>query len=214
MSTSYFARYASLLAEVKAFNDQQLHQHGTTPQGVGWNGVDAQTIRFDQVVKVLPDDANQLVSLNDVGCGYGALLEYLTKRGRRVNYRGYEVSHGMLAQARGLHGSPMCSFEPLEALSPADYTIASGIFGLSFSHSEVTWHQYVVDTLELFDRNSAKGFSFNMLTSYSDEDRKRSELHYADPCVIFDLCKRKFSRNVALYHDYNLYDFTIVVRKA
>ena len=52
-----------------------------------------------------------------------------------------------------------------------------------------------------------------MLTSYSDADKKRDELHYADPCAIFDLCKRKYSRNVALYHDYSLYDFTIVVRK-
>jgi hypothetical protein len=31
--------------------------------------------------------------------------------------------------------------------------------------------------------------------------------------VIFDICKRKFSRNVALLHDYGLYEFTILVRK-
>ena len=29
----------------------------------------------------------------------------------------------------------------------------------------------------------------------------------------FDFCKRNFSRNVALLHDYGLYDFTIIVRK-
>jgi hypothetical protein len=28
------------------------------------------------------------------------------------------------------------------------------------------------------------------------------------------LCKRRFSRNVALLHDYDLYEFTVLVRKA
>ena len=59
---------------------------------------------------------------------------------------------------------------------------------------------------------SRRGFAFNMLTSYSDADRMRSDLHYGDPAAYFDLCKRRFSRNVALLHDYELYEFTIVVR--
>jgi hypothetical protein len=30
---------------------------------------------------------------------------------------------------------------------------------------------------------------------------------------VFDLCKRRHSRNVALLHDYGLYAFTVLVRK-
>ena len=41
----------------------------------------------------------------------------------------------------------------------------------------------------------------------------RPHLHYGDPLWFFDWCKRKYSRNVALLHDYDLYDFTIIVRK-
>jgi len=52
-----------------------------------------------------------------------------------------------------------------------------------------------------------------MLTKYPDAARMRSDLYYADPGFFFDYCKRNFSRNVALLHDYNLYDFTILVRK-
>jgi hypothetical protein len=58
------------------------------------------------------------------------------------------------------------------------------------------------------------GFAFNCLTSYSDAERKRDYLYYADPCALFDLCKRRYSRNVALLHDYGLYEFTLLVRKA
>ena len=38
-------------------------------------------------------------------------------------------------------------------------------------------------------------------------------LYYADPGRLFDLCKRRYSRNIALLHDYGLYEFTILVRK-
>jgi hypothetical protein len=39
-------------------------------------------------------------------------------------------------------------------------------------------------------------------------------LYYADPRVLFDHCKTRYSKNVALLHDYGLYEFTILVRKA
>jgi SAM-dependent methyltransferase len=214
MSDNYFKRYASLLDEIKAFNEGQFLEHGTTPKGVGWNSIEAQLTRFDQVLKDIQRRSDEVISLNDIGCGYGALLDYLLDHGHDVDYRGYDVSERTLAEARRLHAESSASaFRPLQAITPADYSVASGVFGLRLSSSEEHWNEYVTETLELFNSVSARGFAFNMLTVYSDTEKKRVELHYADPCAVFDLCKRKFSRNVALYHDYSLYDFTIVVRK-
>ncbi len=63
------------------------------------------------------------------------------------------------------------------------------------------------------NKASEKGFSFNLLTSYSDAHLKKDYLYYANPGFWFDFCKQNFSRNVALLHDYNLYEFTIRVRQ-
>jgi hypothetical protein len=73
----------------------------------------------------------------------------------------------------------------------------------------------ILQTLQQMNRLAIKGFSFDMLTGYSDAERmaQRPDLFYADPLFFFDLCKRNFSRNVALLHDYGLYDFTLLVRK-
>ena len=60
---------------------------------------------------------------------------------------------------------------------------------------------------------SLKGFAFNVLTLYSDVEKRRFDLHYADPLALFDHCKRYYSRFVTLLHDYPLYEFTILVRK-
>ena len=66
--------------------------------------------------------------------------------------------------------------------------------------------------LEL-EKKATKGLGFNLLTNYSDMHLMKDELFYADPLYIFDFCKKNISRNVALLHDYDLYDFTILVRK-
>ena len=52
-----------------------------------------------------------------------------------------------------------------------------------------------------------------MLSTYSDPDRRRDDLYYADPREMFDICSRRFSPRVSLLHDYPLYEFTIIVRK-
>jgi len=96
---------------------------------------------------------------------------------------------------------------------PADYTVASGIFNVRLDRPDDQWRAYLHDTLDVLDRSSRRGFAFNCLTSYSDADKMRAHLYYADPCALFDLCKRRYSRQVALLHDYGLYEFTILVRK-
>jgi hypothetical protein len=74
------------------------------------------------------------------------------------------------------------------------------------------WRAHVLTTLATIARISARGFAFNMLTAYSDRDKMRDDLYYGDPCFFFDHCKRQYSRNVALLHDYGLYEFTTIVQ--
>jgi hypothetical protein len=94
-----------------------------------------------------------------------------------------------------------------------DYGVASGIFNVRMERTDAEWQAYLEATLDQLDRTSRLGFAFNCLSSYSDADRMRPDLYYADPCRLFDLCKRRYAKNVALLHDYGLYEFTILVRK-
>jgi SAM-dependent methyltransferase len=154
-------------------------------------------------------------SLNDLGCGYGAYYDYLREKYQDVSYFGSDISAPMIAAASERHREYSqvkyaVSGSPLQV---ADYSVASGIFNLRLNCPDAEWEKYMLTTLDELDRNSKRGFAFNCLTSYSDSDKMRAELYYADPCKIFDYCKRKYSKNVALLHDYGLYDFTILVRK-
>ena len=95
----------------------------------------------------------------------------------------------------------------------ADYAVASGIFNVAPDQERAAWEQHIVDTLDAMHVATKRGFAFNCLTTYSDAEYCRPHLYYGDPCFFFDHCKRRYSRQVALLHDYGLYEFTIIVRK-
>jgi hypothetical protein len=97
--------------------------------------------------------------------------------------------------------------------SVTDYVVASGVFNVQLEASHQDWVGYVERVLDMFNDHSSKGFAFNCLTSFSDQGKMRDYLYYADPMQLFRHCKERYSRNVALLHDYDLYEFTILVRK-
>jgi cyclopropane fatty-acyl-phospholipid synthase-like methyltransferase len=202
-----------LLTEVAEYYTTKLAEHGETPRGVDWNGEEGQTLRFEQLCKIV-DTANHF-SINDLGCGYGALYDFLVTKYDEPSYLGVDVSEGMIKAAEQRYkNQPQARFvlssEPNQV---ADFGVASGIFNVRMGRSDDEWRSYLEATLDILDRTSRVGFAFNCLTSYSDKDKMRDYLYYADPCVLFDLCKRRYSRNVALLHDYGLYEFTILARK-
>lgn len=203
-----------MLNEVATYYAEKLAEFGPSPRGVDWNGEESQTSRFAQLCKII-DPKVPNFSLIDLGCGYGALLDYLRNKHVNCRYLGVDISQEMIEVAEQQHISVaqarfITSAEPDEA---ADYGLASGLFNVRLGRSDAEWFDYLQATLDILDRTSILGFAFNCLTSYSDDDKKRDYLYYADPNRLFDLCKRRYSRQVALLHDYGLFEFTILVRK-
>lgn len=203
-----------LLYEVATYYARKLAEHGDTPQGVDWNGEASQTIRFEQLCKVIHAGKTSF-SLNDLGCGYGALLDYLQDKFLSPKYLGVDISPEMIRaasqrNAAAPHARFITAAEPDQV---ADYGVASGILNVRLGRTDAEWFDYLQATLDVLDRTSSLGFAFNCLTSYSDEDKKRDYLFYADPCRLFDLCKCRYSHQIALLHDYGLYEFTLLVRK-
>ncbi|MFM0488844.1 class I SAM-dependent methyltransferase [Paraburkholderia graminis] len=203
----------NLLAQVSSYYTEKIERFGAQPLGVDWNGRDGQMLRFAQLCKLLPQDAH--FSLTDVGCGYGALLDFLLANHDVFEYVGIDVSDAMIETATKLRGHEVRSRFAIGAKPPhpTDYVVASGIFNVRLGADSDAWRAHIESTLEDMNRFSTRGFAFNCLTGYSDAHKMRDDLHYADPCELFDLCKRRYSRNVALLHDYDLYEFTILVRK-
>jgi SAM-dependent methyltransferase len=194
---------------------EKLDEFGATPKGVDYNGPESQELRFEQLVKVI--DPSGPFSVIDYGCGYGGMFDFLHRKGWTFEYYGIDLIEKMVQAGREVHKDfPNAHFTTNEGEVPmVDYLLAGAIFNIKLEESYEDWQSFTCDTLKRMNALCSKGFAFNMLTKYSDPDRmaQRPDLFYGDPLFFFDFCKRNFSRNAALLHDYGLFDFTILVRK-
>src|SRR5258706_15369575 len=194
---------------------EKLETFGATAKGVDYNGEQAQQTRFAELVKVI--DPAEKFSVIDYRCGYGAMFDSVHALGLDFEYYGVDLIEKMVMAGREKYKDfPNVHFTTNEKELPVtDYLVAAGIFNIKLDLPYNDWQDFVCKTLPRMNALCSKGFAFNMLTKYSDADRmaQRPDLFYGDPPFFFDFCKRNFSRDVALLHDYGLYDFTIVVRK-
>jgi SAM-dependent methyltransferase len=193
---------------VRDYYEGRLREFGPCARGVDWNSAESQAQRFDELV---PEDVASVdESILDYGCGYGALLAHLRNRGWKGSYCGYDVSPAMTATARQIHGD-VAEFLDVMPSTSFDRTVASGLFNVRLHFDDGVWEKYVRTTLDAMWERTRAVMAFNMLTSYSDPDRRRENLYYANPGQYLDLCIIRYSRHARLHHGYGLYEFTIQV---
>lgn len=202
------------LEGITSYYNARLAENGETPKGVDWNGLESQTNRFNQLCKIIcPRKTN--FSVNDLGCGYAALLDYLKSKKPSFQYVGIDISANMIAAAQKRH--PHATNTRFKLAAKPDqishYSVASGIFNVRLNKSDDDWESYIIEILDSLNQASSDGFSFNCLTSFSEMHKRKKYLHYANPFDLVKLCIKRYSRNVALLHDYGLFEFTILVRK-
>jgi len=190
-----------------------LARHGTSSKSVGWRDEASQALRFERLARVIDRDAGPF-TVNDWGCGYGAMFAYLDRAcgGSMTRYTGYDISTEMLGAATARCDAGRARFVlGSEVAVEADYTFVSGTFNVRLEASDAEWDAYVKGRLEALFARSRRGLAFNLLTSYVDW--KQETLFYGDPTAFFDFCKTRLSRYVTLVHDYALYEWTILVSR-
>src|SRR2546422_823433 len=113
--------FQNLKDEVSSYYTDKLGIYGTTHRGVDWNSEASQVLRFDQLLRAF--NLRQHFSLNDLGCGYGALCDYLQTKGYDFTYAGCDLSDAMIQAARQrFAASPTLQFIVGDVLSQRDYT--------------------------------------------------------------------------------------------
>lgn len=200
-----------IISTVNDYYSQKITENGISSNGVDWNSIESHYMRFDVLTDYIKDDTFSII---DFGCGYGELINYLTNiKKSNFKYIGFDISSKMIEVAKSEFKGYNFTSDINTIDEKVDYVIANGIFNVKLETGFDEWTEYVVRTLDLLDKYSKKGFSFNILTSYSDKEYMKDYLYYADPLYFFDICKRKYSKFVNLIHDYPLYEFTINVKK-
>jgi SAM-dependent methyltransferase len=203
---------SSALRGVAGLYTASLAEHGLAPQGVGWGDDESHRLRFDKLAAVLPEHGERL-TVADLGCGYGALFDYLNERlGERLaRYVGYEISAEMAAAARTRLQDPRAGVvESAEPIDEVDYSFACGPFNVKLDVPAEEWDAYVKSQLRALGATSRAGLAFNLLTT--NVDWRDPKLFYADPHEYVEFCRQELSPDVELVDEYPLYEWTIHVR--
>lgn len=208
-------RLVQVHAGIERYYSQKVLAHGATAPGVDWTCQPTQELRFVQLLKLC--DFRQPFSLNDVGCGYGALLAFLAKRhrGAEVDYLGTDLSQAMIDQAKP---SPRPSIRSRFVVAGgiprvADYSVASGIFNVKLDQPTVRWTLFIQQTLAGMHAASRLGFAVNFLAPPGPDMQAIPELYRVSPDVWASHCERQFGAKVELIEGYGMREFTLLVRR-
>ena len=200
-------------ARVDAYYSDKIKAFGATPRGVDWTCLATQNLRFVQLLRACDFSAD--FSLNDVGCGYGALLAFCQERhpDRQIDYTGIDLSAAMVRAAR-LHwrGAPRARFV-VGARCPrsADFSIASGLFNVCQSSARDEWESFVRATLRELARASSKAFSANFMAPLDPGAPVVPQLYRTAPAPWVDFCVDELGGRVRLIEGYGLREFTLLV---
>lgn len=208
------SRFAGLCSDIERYYTGKIERYGPGPLGVDWSCAPTQKLRFVQVLKVCNFESS--FSLADLGCGYGALLEFLTERlhDKPVRYKGVDLSPAMIIQARRLWAKrPDTEFSVGNELSGySDYTVASGIFNVKLRQPEPQWTRFIKATLVHMHAHSRHGFAVNFLAPLTYTEKPLPELYRAEPELWCDYCERALGAEVTLLTGYGMREYTLLVR--
>ena len=160
------------LEGIASLYTRDLDRHGISPKSVGWKDKASQRLRFENLSQVIDwSTAHEGISINDLGCGYGAMFRYLDEMPsvRLTNYYGYEISEEMLAAAEKFVADTSAKFiQSPRVTKKTDYSFVSGTFNAKLGASDKIWTEYFREMLMDLATKSTSGFAFNALTTYVD----------------------------------------------
>ena len=205
---------SAFLKDISKIFNHRVRTFGGTPAGVLWKNSEGQLLRFKVLAGILDDlPSSALVTINDFGCGYGAMYGFLRDLPSiaEITYSGYDISEKMIDTAWQLNNDRRVTFSKASKIdTPADFTFVSGTFNLKLDVDDDPWNTYVKSTLNQLWLMSDKGLAFNML----DKNRSDQEmgLYYANAEEYMNFCTT-LSPKITFIDNYKLDEWTIFIRR-
>ena len=196
---------------ISDYYSKKLKQFQDSHLAVDWKSKRVQYERLSILSKIIDNEKN--FTITDYGSGTGELINFFKKK-KFKKYYGYDISSEMINFCKKKFKNKKNSFffNSSKIMYKTDFVISSGIFNVKLNTDINRWERKIFKTIDHFNNFSKKGFSFNLLTSYSNPNLKKKKLYYAKPEKIFNYCKKNYNK-VFLIQDFELYDFFIFVKK-
>lgn len=139
---------------------------GATPEASLWFSEERQFLRF----KIISDVLDQALlgskfSINDIGCGYGALFPYLIKRfpNKKFTYTGIDIAEKPIKFCKDIYSETNSIFNVGNIPNNnCDFSVMSGTYNYAPVQSSHLWQRYLFENLKKIWEISDRGIIFNI----------------------------------------------------
>lgn len=203
-----------LLEFVSRVYAYRINEYGPVANGVFWKDADGQMLRLELLLQAVEqEDLKGPITVNDLGCGYGALFDLLVDEPMMQGgkYFGYDISADMVATAKAKHSDPRAAFivSPV-ATEVADYSFVSGTYNMSMNANRALWTHYIKTSLDQLWKKTTKILAYNLLDVASEH--QLDDLYYAERGTFLEHALT-LSPDVEIFDDYPLDEFTIIIKR-
>ena len=195
-----------------------LQEHGDNHLGVDWPKLEDVDKRYKVMLECIPmrPRIGQDISLLDLGCGTGHLLEYIRKNNiAGINYTGLDISNKFVEVARKKFTdvSFICGDVLSNDLKLAnfDFIVMNGVFTEKREMSFEEMWSYFTEMIKIVFAKSNRGIAFNVMSKNVDWERK--DLFHVPFDLLADFLVKNLTRDFVFRNDYGLFEYTTYVFK-
>ena len=176
---------------------------------VGWKSA-ATPRRLFAAVSELYAHERGTFSVYDVGCGLGALADFLSERFPLASYSGCDISPASIARAQRLRPGLDLEVRDIVTAPPAprDYVVAVGAFNHHHDLDPQAWWEVIKGVLRAMMAAARKGIAVTFLSSRVDFEGPNGR--YQDPVETLRFALDELSRTSELRHGWYPYEFSLL----
>jgi SAM-dependent methyltransferase len=199
---------------IKKYYEEKLKVFGANCKGLAWKNQKEVNLRYNIMLDMLYFIKKKNISLLDLGCGFGGLLQVINKRKLSINYTGIDISPIMISEAKKKY--PKNFFLCANILNKKvkkkyDFIIMNGIFTVkSKLNKEQMWDFFKKLLVESYSITK-KGISFNLMKY--NLDWRRNDLFHVRYDELEKFLIKNISKKFIIRSDYPLNEFTTYVFK-
>lgn len=174
--------FASYERQLNRAYRNRLASKGSTAQGVFWRSQSSQFARFDALLSLVHQlRARKPVSIADIGCGYGAMLDFINTSSsfRHIEYWGVDINRAMIdaCHKKFPHQTSIFSVGN-KPQSMVDFCLFSGTFNLTHIDDPTMWNNYIFSALDQCMKHARYGLILNLLCA--PEAKIQKQIFYAN----------------------------------
>lgn len=191
---------------------QKFERFGVSPKSLQWKTKGAAHQRFRQFWAEIDFTSRTVL---DVGCGFGELGNFLTKRYENVTYKGVDIMPEFIDSGRKIY--PSLDLEVMDFFKQAKPEVFNTIICSGALNSNVGTEEENIkfrkDAIKTMFDHTTDVLAFNMSGGHPAlENNLESNIWYSDSLEILEYCM-SLTRRVILRQNYHPSDFTIFMYK-